>query len=226
MMWNDSLRTKGLESCGTYWDLFSILVRMDSKKQMGHQLGQTTFAATWVQMTTLELDLLSTMSFECPVALFVTDAAEMETLKCSSYENWVGVGLKTSVSGTITNNVMKFVSGICGTLRFQSGDTSLAMTLLDNVEIQYNKLVAFIEKFFKELTTVANFPVESAWKLIGRCLVGGFFQTMVATRSEIALLEEAWTIDTKAQVIWTVLQCHAIVEQFLKLDFKGHTTNK
>jgi hypothetical protein len=135
----------------------------------------------------------------------------------------VGTGLKTSVSGTITSDVTKFVSGIRGTLRFQTGDTTLAMTLLDNVEIQYNKLVAFVEKFFKELTTVANFPVESAWKLIGRCL-GGFFQTMVATRSEIALLEDARTIDTKSQVIWTVLQCHAIVEQFIKLDFKGHTT--
>jgi hypothetical protein len=47
---------------------------------------------------------------------------------------------------------------------------------------------------------------------------------MVATRLEIALLEEARTIDTKAQVIWTVLQCHAIIDQFIKLDFKGHTT--
>jgi hypothetical protein len=65
--------------------------------------------------------------------------------------------------------------------------------------------------------------VESAWKLIGQYL-GGFFQTMVATRSKIALLEEARTMDTKAPVIWTVLQCHAIVEQFIKLDFKGHTT--
>jgi hypothetical protein len=196
---------------------------MGGKKQSGHQLGQTTFAASRVQMTTLELDLLSSMSFERPTALFISDAPEMDTLKCPSYDSWVGVGLRTSVSGTITNDVTKFVSGIRGSLRFQSGDTSLAMTLLDNVEIQYNKLVAFVEKFFKELTTVANFPVESAWKLIGRCL-GGFFQTMVATRSEIALLEDARTVDTKAQVIWTVLQCHSIVEQFIKLDFKGHTT--
>jgi hypothetical protein len=122
------------------------------------------------------------------------------------------------VSGTITNDVSIFVSGIRGTLHFQLGNTLLAMTLLDNVEIQYNKLVAFVEKFFKELTTMANFPSEPACKLIGRCL-GGFFQTMVSTRSEITLLEDACTIDTKAQVIWTVLQCHAIVEQFIKLDF-------
>jgi hypothetical protein len=88
---------------------------MGRKKQSGHQLGQTTFAATRVQMTTLELDLLSAMSLEHPIALFVTDAAKMDTLKCSLYENWAGVGLKILVSGTITNNVTKFVSGICGT---------------------------------------------------------------------------------------------------------------
>jgi hypothetical protein len=55
---------KQVESCGTYWDLVSILVRMGGKKQSGHQLGQTTFAASCVQMTTLELDLLSSMSFK------------------------------------------------------------------------------------------------------------------------------------------------------------------
>jgi hypothetical protein len=91
------IEEKRVESCGTYWDLFSILVRMGGKKQSGHQLGQTTFAASRVQMTTLELDLLSAMSFERPSALIVTDAPEMDTLKCPSYESWVGVGLKTSV---------------------------------------------------------------------------------------------------------------------------------
>jgi hypothetical protein len=80
-----------------------------------------------------------------------------------------------------------------------------------------------MDKFFKELTMIANFSVESAWKLIGRYL-GGFFQAMVAVRSEMALVEEVWTRDTIAQMIWTVLQCHAIVDQFFKLDFKGHTT--
>jgi hypothetical protein len=90
------------------------------------------------------------------------------------------------------------------------------------VEVQFNKLTAFIDKFFKELTTVANFPLDSAWKLIGRCL-GGFFQSMVVIRSEVALLEEVKTQDHKAQMIWTVLQCHATVDQFIAVDFKGHT---
>jgi hypothetical protein len=173
-------------------------------------------------MTTLELDLLSLMSFERPIALFVADAVETDTLKCSTFDNWIGIGLNTSVAGTVTSDVTKFVMGIRGSMRSQSGDTSLAMTLLDNVEIQLNKLITFIDKFFKELTMIANFSVGSAWKLIGRCL-GGFFQAMVAVRSEMALVEEVRTRENKAQMIWTVLQCHTIVDQFVKLDFKGHT---
>jgi hypothetical protein len=49
---------KKVESCGVYWDLFSVLVRMGGKKQSGQQLGQSTFTATRVQMTTLELDFV------------------------------------------------------------------------------------------------------------------------------------------------------------------------
>jgi hypothetical protein len=87
----------------------------------------------------------------------------------------------------VTSDVTKFVMGIFRSMRSQSGDTLLAMTLLDNVEIQLNKLVTFINKFFKELTKIANFSVVSAWKLIGRCL-GGFFQAMVSVHSEMALV--------------------------------------
>jgi hypothetical protein len=97
---------KKVESCGVYWDLFSVLVRMGGKKHSGQQLGQSTFTATRVQMTTLELDLLSSMSFEQPMGLFVSDAAETDTLKCSSFDNWIGIGLSTSVAGTIVSNVI------------------------------------------------------------------------------------------------------------------------
>ena len=120
-------------------------------------------------------------------------------------------------------DMTKLVLGIQGTLRHQMGNTTLALVLLDNVEIQFNKLTAFIDKFFKELTTVGNFSVNSAWKLIGQCL-GGFFQSMVALWLAVALLEEVQTQDHRAQMIWMVLQCHVTIEQFIALDFKGHTT--
>jgi hypothetical protein len=101
-----------IESCGVYWDLFSVLVWMGGKKQSGQQLGQSTFTATWVQMTTPELDLLLSMSFKRPLGLFVADAAEMDTLKCSSFDHLIGFGLNTLLAGTITSDVTKFVTGI------------------------------------------------------------------------------------------------------------------
>jgi hypothetical protein len=101
-------------------------------------------------------------------------------------------------------------------MRSETGNTSLAITLLDNLAIQLNKLVEFIDKFFKELIMIANFLVDSAWKLIGRCL-GGFFQAMVAVRSEMALVEEVRTRDTKAQMIWTILQSILLLSPLVSL---------
>ena len=46
---------------------------------------------------------------------------------------------------------------------------------------------------------------------------------MVAVRSEVAMMTDFSRDDHKAQMIWTVLRCHSIVEDFIALDFKGHT---
>jgi hypothetical protein len=185
------IEDKRVESCGTDWDLFSILVRMGGKKQSGHQLGQITFAASWVQMTTtldfdllssksferplalfvggkkqsghqlgqitfatswvqmtttLDFDLLSSKSFERPLALFVAGASEMDTLKCPLYKSWVSVGLKTSVSGEYHKQCFKVCVRNSGHLAVSVRGHLWAMTLLDNVEIQYNKLVAFCQE--------------------------------------------------------------------------------
>ena len=209
------IEDKNVESCGSFWDLFSCLVRMGSKRQTPTQQAQYTFAATRLQT---ELELSLSMSFERPPALFVLDSSEVDVMKCTNYESWLGVGLKVSFLSTMTADITKFISGIRGTLKFCSGDTLLAGALLDSVESQFAKLATFVEKFYTDLTTVAHFPKESAWRLIGRC-VGGFFQTMVPVRSEVAMLEEFRTLDHKAQMIWTVLRCHALVDQFVAVDF-------
>ena len=46
---------------------------------------------------------------------------------------------------------------------------------------------------------------------------------MVTVRSEVAMMTDFTLDDHKAQMIWTVLRCHAIVEDFIALDFRGHT---
>ena len=144
-------------------------------------------------------------------------------MKCPSHVDWVGLGHKVSVLGTMNSDVTRMLTSIRGNFRSYSGETELAGALLSDVQSQFNKLTAFIQSFFLELTTVASFSKCLAWKLIGRCL-GGFFQLMEAVRSEVTSLTEVQSIDNKAHMIWTVLWCHAIVEQFISLDFKGHTS--
>lgn len=211
-----------IQSCGNFWDLFSCLIKMGVKNQSGTEQAQETFAVSRLKATSLELDLSSSMGFNRPLMLFEKDPREVDTLKCLDHESWIGTGTRVSMQDNVTADMTRMLSGIRGHLKTQTGNTALAESLLDNVDIQYFKFINFIEAFYKELTTIASFPKVSAWKLIGRCL-GGFFQSMVAIRSEVSMITEFQQIDRKAQMIWAVLRCHAVVEQFISVGFKGHT---
>lgn len=216
------IEAEQVESCGVHWDLFSILVRMGAWGESGKDRAQTEYMATKTNTTPLELDLTTSMGFDRPPLFFVKGSGEVDTLKISTHAEWIGKGNGVSFMMTCIADVTKMVTGIRGTIRHQKGDTRLAGYLLDSVERQFNRLTAFIGGFHQELTTIAQFPEKSAWRLIGRCL-GGFFQSMVPIRSEVAMFGEYQVIDRKAHVIWTVLRCHVIIEQFVTLDFKGHT---
>ena len=95
-------------------------------------------------------------------------------------------------------------------------------TLLDKVTLHFNNLLSFIEIFYPELTTVTRFLADLAWKLIGQCR-GGFFQAMVTVRSEVAMMTDFTLDNHKAQMIWMVLHCHAIVDDFIALIDFGAT---
>jgi hypothetical protein len=41
-------------------------------------------------------------------------------------------------------------------------------------------------------------------------------------RSRIALIDDVSTLENKASVIWSVLQCHRIFQEFSDLQFEGH----
>ena len=56
-------------------------------------------------MTPMELDLMTAMGFLRPPALFKEDSPEVDTLKCTSHEDWLGVGHKVSVLGTMTSDL-------------------------------------------------------------------------------------------------------------------------
>jgi hypothetical protein len=212
-----------IESGGIFWDLFSLLIRMGGKKQTATQQAQASYVATKANATLLELEVSSSMSFPRPLSLFVDSAGGANTLKCPSHKEWIGSGMGYSYLDRLNESVEIMVKGVRGHFRNSKGDTLVAESLLGLIERQWIRLVSFVERFHTNLIKVAKYPEESAWRLIGRCL-GGFFQTMVAVRSEASMLEETTSIDNKSQMIWTVFQCHAIVEQFIAVDFRGHTS--
>ena len=46
---------------------------------------------------------------------------------------------------------------------------------------------------------------------------------MVTVWSEVAMMTDLTLDDHKAQMLWTVLRCHALVAELIALDFWGHT---
>jgi hypothetical protein len=112
------------------------------------------------------------------------------------------------------------VKGLRGNLIGTEG-ALVAQHLLSQVSSQWAALVQFIEDFYCELTTIANFPAGRAWLLVGRC-VGSVFREMSQIRSEIALLEHTAQMEDKSKVIWTVMRCHLLLDDFINLEFKSH----
>ena len=212
-----------IETCGHFWDMFSVLAKMGGKNQTGMQQAQLTLAALKIKTTPLEMDLLTAMEFKRPWSIFVLNSPEIDTMVCESYSKWIGSGLFQPVVGSHQSALSSWVLSVRGRLRNQAGSvgSALAAHLLNQVETQFSSLKVFIDTFYKELTTIAKFPEASAWKLIGRCL-GCFFQSMVEVRAEMSAASEYQTVDFHSQMIWTVLRCHTLVEDFVAFNFRGH----
>ena len=68
-------------SSGSFWDLFSILVRMEPKKETGMQGALAIKAANQSNADILVLDLASSMSYERLYTLFEESLTKLDTLK-------------------------------------------------------------------------------------------------------------------------------------------------
>jgi hypothetical protein len=79
----------------------------------------------------------------------------------------------------------------------------------------------FVNSFYVELTGVAGFNKEKAWRLAGHC-VAALFASLQPYRSPVAMLEDMGTIDNKAACIWAVLQCHRVGMSFDLVKYHGH----
>jgi hypothetical protein len=111
-----------------------------------------------------------------------------------------------------------FMSGVLGNMKSGGGGNGLAKALLSEVKAQWYEFVGWVEEFYKELTEEANFKVKPAWKLVGRC-AGAIFDAMAEARARVALLDDPTPLESKARIIWCVLQCHTIMRSFIHVRF-------
>ena len=58
--------------------------------------------------------------------------------------------------------------------------------------------------------------------LVGR-FAATIFNEMLPFRSSAKLLNDPTTLMARTSVLWAVLQCHRVMQEFIQLRFNGHT---
>jgi hypothetical protein len=206
-----------IESPGLFWDLFSAMVCMKPKNQSGRERADESYSAARTQLTTLENELLASMSHLRPALLFgkangVESPMEEGFGACDSHAEWLGSGLD-SYSGIMISHLTEFIDSVNGTLDLsvnQGPEQDFGRDMLDRIDKGWSALLRFTERFYTKLTVVANCSEKTAWQLVGRCW-GAVFEE---TRPFWACLKEVRdtkTAEAKASVIWGILQQHRIL---------------
>jgi hypothetical protein len=112
------IATQKVPSGGVFWDLFSVLVCMKPKQQTRKARADETCSSQRTNLTTLENDLLASMTHTRPEVLFAKKGGfELGKLEdsfsaCSSYQMWItgGEAYKT----VLTNLISKYCKGVLG----------------------------------------------------------------------------------------------------------------
>ncbi len=72
-----------------------------------------------------------------------------------------------------------------------------------------------------EMSDVAGFSPDKAWKLVGRCCAA-LFSSMQPFRAPVAMLPDLGPLESKAACMWAVLQSHRVAHAFKKVQYHGH----
>jgi hypothetical protein len=212
-------------NAGCFWDLFSVLACMSPKRQRGKDKADETYSAKRINSTQLDNDLLAAMTHERPDVLFAKrvggelGALEDGFVGCPSYKAWI-TGTE-SYRAKLTKDLRQFCTAVEGSMSKGASYRSLALSLIGDVKTQWSTLCSFIDSFYIELTGVANFPKEKAWKLTGRC-VAAVFTSMGSFRASVSRLDDLVSLENKSSCMWGVMQCHRVVAEFEKVDYRGH----
>jgi hypothetical protein len=221
----DWLVAQQVPSRGVFWDLFSVLVSMKPKQQTGKSRADETYSSQRTNSTTLENNLLASMTHTRPEILFAKKGgSELGRLEdgfaaCPSYQIWItgGEAYKTVLSDLI----YKYNDGVLGAVDQASPHQNLVMSLLTNIMAQWNEMCTFIDSFYIELTNVTGFSSDKAWKLVGRCCAA-LFGAMQPFWAPVAILPDLSPLESKAACLWAVLQSHRVAHAFKKVQYRGH----
>jgi hypothetical protein len=191
-----------VQNAGCFWDLFSILASMSPKRQQGKDKADKSYSAKQIHSTQLDNDLLASMMHDQPNVLYAKKvrgklgALEDCFVGCPSYKAWI-TGTE-SYRSKLTKDLRQFCTAMEGSMAKGASYRLLAISLIGDVKTQWSTLCLFINSFYIELTGVANFPKEKAWKLTGHC-VAAVFTAMGSYRASISHLDDL--------VLWRTRWC-------------------
>jgi hypothetical protein len=217
-----------VESPGIFWDLFSAMVCMKPKKQSGRERVDESYSASRTQSTTLENELLASMSHLRPALLFGKANGVLAPMEegfgaCGSHVEWLWSGLD-SYSGIMTSYLTEFIDSMTRTLDLsvtQGPEQDFARDLLDKIDKGWSALLRFTERLYTKLTVVAKFSAKTTWQLVWRCW-GAVFEKMRPFQACLKEVRETKSAEAKASVIWGVIQQHWILDEFIALQFEAH----
>jgi hypothetical protein len=141
---------------------------------------------------------------------------------CKTYDQWIGSGNQESYRQELSTQILVYTNGILGQIGAPSTPAHhLAQVLLNQVGMQWNAVIGFIDMFYLELVAKAKFDSGKAWKLVAVC-VAAIFEAAQPYRAKVILLEDSTRVDQKAAFMWAIFQTHRVIDSFISVQFKSH----
>jgi hypothetical protein len=221
------ITTHEIPSCALYWDLFSIMVCMGAKGLTGKERSDRIYSAERGRTgSALEGELVASMSHKRPLCLY-GEGSKLARLDegfamCKTYDQWIGSGNQESYRQELSTQILVYTNGILGQIGAPSTPAHhLAQVLLNQVGMQWNAVIGFIDMFYLELVAKAKFDSGKAWKLVAVC-VAAIFEAAQPYRAKVILLEDSTRVDQKAAFMWAIFQTHRVIDSFISVQFKSH----
>jgi hypothetical protein len=221
------ITTHEIPSCASYWDIFSIMVCMGAKGLTGKERSDRIYSAERGRTgSALEGELVASMSHKRPLCLYGegTRLARLDEgfAMCKTYDQWIGSGNQESYRQELSTQILVYTNGILGQIGSPLNSAhQLAQVLLNQVGMQWNAVIGFIDNFYLELVAKAKFDPVKAWKLVAVC-VSAILEAAQPYRAKVILLEDSTRVDQKAAFMWAIFQTHRVIDSFISVQFKSH----